>query len=230
MTSMRPARQALGVVAYVLLFAALLCIPAGTLHWARAWVLLGVLLVCRAVGSWRVYQVQPELLAERARLPIQRGQPTRDRVLLATFMASFAGLISFDAVDATRLHLLGSVPAPLAVCGLPLFAWGWWLAADALRANAFAALVVRHQDERGQRVVDSGPYAVIRHPIYAAMIPVMTGMGLWLQSAAGVLLGAVPMAILLLRIRAEEEFLRAALPEYASYTARVRWRLVPGIW
>jgi protein-S-isoprenylcysteine O-methyltransferase Ste14 len=224
------ARVVAGVVGYVGLFAVLLLVPAGTLRWWRAWVLLGVLLVMRVVVTVGMLRVHPGLLAERSLVPLRRGQPLADRVLLTSFMASFAALIAFCPLDVFRLHLLPRPPAVLSLLGIALFVAGWWIIAVVLRTNAFAATVVRHQPERSHALVDTGIYAVVRHPMYAGIIPVLVGMCLWLGSYAGALLVVVPVAILAVRIRLEERLLRSTLPGYHAYTGRVRWRLVPGVW
>ncbi|HEV7587644.1 MAG TPA: isoprenylcysteine carboxylmethyltransferase family protein [Longimicrobium sp.] len=227
---MSTARAIAGILVYVGLFAALLFVPAGTLDWRRAWVLLGVLLVMRAVGTVGAIRVNPELLAERSGLPLHRGQPVADRVLLLSFMASFAALIAFCAVDAFHLRLLPRAAAGVSFAGLVLFAGGWWIIAQVLRTNAFAVRVVRHQQERRHTLVDTGVYAVVRHPMYAGIIPVLIGMCLWLESYAGALLALVPIGILAGRIVLEERFLRRTLAGYEAYAGRVRWRLIPGVW
>jgi protein-S-isoprenylcysteine O-methyltransferase Ste14 len=224
------ARAVAGILGYVGLFAILLMVPAGTLDWPRAWVLLGVLLVMRAVGTAGAIRVNPELLAERSRLPLHRGQPMADRVLLLSFMASFAALIAFCALDRFHLRLLPRPAAAVSFAGLVLFAGGWWIIALVLRTNPFAVRVVRHQQERRHALVDTGVYGVVRHPMYAGIVPVLIGMGLWLQSYAGALLVAVPIGILAARIVLEERFLRATLDGYEAYTIRVKWRLIPGVW
>jgi protein-S-isoprenylcysteine O-methyltransferase Ste14 len=227
---MSVARAIVGILVYVGLFAVLLLVPAGTLDWWRAWVLLGVLLVMRAAGTAAAIRVNPEMLAERSRLPLHRGQPLADRVLLLSFMAAFAALIAFCPLDVFHLRLLPRPPAAVSVCGIVLFAAGWWIIAEVLRTNAFAVRVVRHQPERGHTLVDTGVYGVVRHPMYAGIIPVLIGMCLWLESYAGALLALVPIGILAARIVLEERFLRRTLPGYDAYTARVRWRLVPRLW
>jgi protein-S-isoprenylcysteine O-methyltransferase Ste14 len=223
-------RQVVGVLGYVALFAALLFGPAGTFRWRAAWVLLAMLLIARSSSTMLLYRDRRDLLAERAKLPLQRGQPLADRILLPAFMASFAALIAFASWDRWHLHLLPASPALLRAAGLVSFLAGWWIVHLALRANAFAVTVVRHQTDRGHDVVTTGPYAIVRHPMYAGIVPSLVGVGLWLGSTAAVLGAAVPILILMTRIIFEERVLRRTLPEYASYASRVRWRLVPGIW
>jgi protein-S-isoprenylcysteine O-methyltransferase Ste14 len=219
-----------GIVAYVGLFAMLLFVPAGTVDWWRAWVLLGVLLVVRAATTASVVRVNRGLLVERSRLPIHGGQPLADRVLLIAFMSAFAALVAFCSLDVFRLHLMPPPPSVVSFLGILLFVAGWWIVALVLRTNAFAATVVRYQEERNHALVDSGVYAVVRHPMYAGLIPVLAGMCLWLQSYASALLALVPIGILAARIVLEERFLRRTLAGYDAYTARVRRRLIPGIW
>lgn len=223
-------RQVFALLAYVMLFAVLLFVPAPTLHWRAAQVLLAVLLVTRVLGTFAAYRVNPALLAERTGVPIRRGQPMLDRVLVASYMASFAALVAFCSADVWHLRLLPPPPFAVRLAGLVLFVFGWWVAGLVLKHNAFAVTTVRHQAERGHHVVDTGVYRVVRHPLYASMIPVMVGMGLWLGSTAGALLAVVPMGILAARIVLEERFLRRTLSGYDDYAARVRWRLIPGVW
>lgn len=223
-------RQAAGSVGYVALFAVLLLLGAGTWRWPAAWVLLATLLVIRVTSDARLWRVQRPLMEEREGLPVRRGQATADRVLVPAFMATYAGLVALCAADAWRLHLLPQPAAWLRGIGLAAFVAGWWLVHRALATNAFAAFVVRHQADRGQVVVRDGPYARVRHPMYAGLVAVMLGLALWLGSSAGAIFTAVPGAILAARIGVEERLLRAVLPGYADYAARVRWRLVPGLW
>jgi protein-S-isoprenylcysteine O-methyltransferase Ste14 len=121
------------------------------------------------------------------------------------------------------------MPAAAAL-GLFLFVLGWSLKSLALRANAFAVSVVRLQTERAHVVVDSGPYAVVRHPFYAADPLILVGLGLWLQSWLAVLCAALPLALMVQRLQLEERFLRETLPGYVAYMERVRFRLIPRIW
>jgi len=114
--------------------------------------------------------------------------------------------------------------------GLVLFVAGWRIMTLALKENAFAAPMVKHQQERGQRVIESGVYGVVRHRMYAGAVPLLVGMPLWLESNATALLASVPIATLVLRILIEEQFLKLELAGYNAYTERVRYRLIPFLW
>jgi protein-S-isoprenylcysteine O-methyltransferase Ste14 len=193
-------------------------------------VLLGVLSILRVISLALLWPTRRELLAERAKGPVQAGQSLGDRILLAGFMATYAALIVFSAADIWRLHLLPPLPTLIRVLGLAAFVVGTGIVHNALRANAFAVTVVRLQDERGQVVAREGPYGIVRHPMYAGIVPVMVGIAAWLGSAAGMVAAVVPTAILCARIVLEERMLRARLPGYEDYAREVRWRLLPGVW
>jgi protein-S-isoprenylcysteine O-methyltransferase Ste14 len=107
---------------------------------------------------------------------------------------------------------------------------GWWIVTRALAANAFAVPVVKSQADRHQYVVERGPYARVRHPMYAGIALLLVGMPLWLGSMAGALVALAPIAVLMVRIGIEEAFLRRELDGYAAYAERVRSRLIPGVW
>ena len=224
-------RVAARLVMDAALVATVLFAAAGTIAWGRAWVLLAALLAIRGVGAYAVHRVHPALVKERAGLPVHADQPRADRLLLFAVLATgFLGLPAVAGLDAFRWHLLPPPPPRVAAAGLVLFALGWGLKSVALRANAFAAAVVRLQGERGHAVADAGVYAVVRHPFYAADPLIHVGLGLWLGSWAAALAAAVPVGLMVARLRLEERFLRRALPGYAEYAARVPHRLVPGVW
>jgi protein-S-isoprenylcysteine O-methyltransferase Ste14 len=204
---------------------------AGTLAWPRAWVLLGVLLVVRMLSAIVVYRVNPSLLRERATVLIHRQQPLADKVVLLAFIATaFIGVPAVAALDVFHWHLLPSPPFFLAIMGLVLFTIGWIIKALALRENAFAVTVVRLQADRRHALVDTGPYNVVRHPMYAGNPFVNLGLSLWLGSYTAALCASIPLGLLIVRIGLEERFLRRELPGYPEYMKRVSYRLLPGIW
>ena len=114
--------------------------------------------------------------------------------------------------------------------GLFLFVAGWWIISLSFRENAFAAPVVKHQEERRHTVIDTGVYSVVRHPMYMGATLLLVGMPLWLESYAAALLAIIPIGLLTVRILFEERFLRRELKGYEAYTDRVPWRLIPLLW
>jgi protein-S-isoprenylcysteine O-methyltransferase Ste14 len=99
-----------------------------------------------------------------------------------------------------------------------------------VRENSFAAPVVKVQAERGHRVIDTGPYAFVRHPMYSGAVLYFAGIALLLGSWWGLILSSVFFVLFSIRAAIEERALIDGLPGYADYLARVRYRLVPGLW
>jgi protein-S-isoprenylcysteine O-methyltransferase Ste14 len=218
------------VIGNVAIFALLLFVPAGTLAWWRAWVLLGVIFVACSLTMFLIFPANQALLDERFKPPIQKNQPLADRIVIILLIAAFFASMIFIPLDVFRFHLMRRPAVVVSTLGLALFVAGWTTMSLSLRENAFAAPVVKHQVERQQRVIDTGVYSVVRHPMYAGSIPLMVGAALWLESYAAALLTMVFVAVLAMRIVFEEQFLRRELAGYDRYTERVRYRLMPFIW
>jgi protein-S-isoprenylcysteine O-methyltransferase Ste14 len=171
-----------------------------------------------------------DLLRERLKSPIQKGQPLADKIVLMLLIISFYGLIMFIPMDVFRFHLMDKPGMFVSSLGLFLFLAGWGIVFLALRENIYAAPVVKLQEERKHTVVDTGVYGVVRHPMYAGGILFIEGIPLWLESYAGVLLALIPVGTLVLRILLEEQFLRKQLTGYEAYMKRVRYRIIPFLW
>ncbi len=231
----RIARPLLNTLLTTLGFAVAVIIPARGWNWhawgwGRGWVLIGVLLVVDVIGTLRIVRAHPDLLRERARVGRQPGRPFADTVLILAWTISYTAMLIVSSADAARWHLWPAPPAALAWVGLALAAFGSALVHKSLETNAFAVRVVRHQPERGHRVVDAGVYSIVRHPMYAGLCLAVIGIPLWLGSTLGVLCALVPILTLAIRISVEERVLCANVPGYPAYTDRVRHRLVPGVW
>ena len=219
-----------GVAFNVAFYALLLFVPAGTLHWWRAWVFLAVTVAVMAVAISSILPDDGGLFSERARGVIQKGQPLWDRVFVILLLVSYVGQIIFIPLDVFRFHLVPKPGALVSFLGLALYVAGWWIMTLAMKANPFAVPVVRLQEERHQRVIDTGVYAVVRHPMYSGFAPMVVGPALWLGSYTAALLAIVPIAVLAVRSVFEERFLKRELEGYDAYTKKVRYRLIPFVW
>jgi protein-S-isoprenylcysteine O-methyltransferase Ste14 len=200
--------------------------PAGTFAYPGGWLLLIAMLVG---GTWItlwLYKRDPELLRKRLAAPLQKHQQPWDRVFLTIFLICYLGWMAFMAFDARQHDFVFPIWAQ--ALGLIGFASGLAGGYFTFRENTFAAPVVAMQS--GHRVIDTGAYAHVRHPLYAGAVLYLIGLPLLLQSWNGLWLS--PLMILAFAWRAvnEEKMLRAELPGYADYMARVRYRFVPGIW
>ena len=214
----------------LLFFGGMLFLPAGTFDWPRAWAFLGVLFVATIATMVIVFPGREDLLNERFKPPVQKGQPLADKIIVLLLIASFIGLIVFIPLDVFRFHLTGKPDLLASTLGLILFIAGWSLISLTFKENAYAAPVVRHQEERHQTVIDTGVYAIVRHPMYAGAILLIVGLPLWLESYAAAMLGSAVIATIVARILIEERFLKRELKGYEAYTKRVRYRLIPFFW
>jgi protein-S-isoprenylcysteine O-methyltransferase Ste14 len=216
-------------VLWLAVTAALLFIPASTVHWPSAWIMLGETgAVVLAVGYWLLTHDTP-LLKERLSSVIQSEQKAWDKLLMSTILILWSGWFVLMGLDVGRhglsqipiwLQILGAVGIPLcaAVCHLTF------------KENSYAAPVVKIQEARGQTTITTGPYALVRHPMYAGAIPYFIGTALLLGSPWGLVLA--PLIIVLLGLRAvlEERALHTALADYEDYARQVRYRLIPFVW
>lgn len=208
---------------------AILFVAAGRLDWPGGWTFLALFIgLSLAVSVW-LLRIDPALLEQRLKPPVQRGQRGWDRVFMGLAGLSFLGWLALIGLDAGRFGW-SQAPAWAQALGALMLIASYVGIAWVFRTNSFAAPVVRIQAEREQTVVDTGPYALVRHPMYAFALPIFVGAPLAAGSLWGLLV--VPLAAIGIGWRAvhEERMLRTELPGYADYARRVRWRFAPGVW
>lgn len=213
----------------LILSGALLFLPAGTLAWPQGWAFLLLFAGCSLLTDIWLWRNDPALLRARMTSPLAAGQTPRDRRVMKVILVAFVGWIVLMALDARRFGW-SHTPLWAQIAGAGLIVatfWGWF---RVLRANRFAATTIQLQRDRGQKVVDTGPYAVVRHPMYAYDILLMLGAPLLLGSLWGLVALVVFIPLLAVRALGEEAMLLAGLPGYADYARKVRFRLAPGIW
>jgi len=196
---------------------------AGTWRDPWLWTYVGVWSVS---GAYGLLSLDEELARERFRPPTAGA----DRVAVRILRAAALSHIIVGALDAGRWHLTTSVPAGVRAFAMIGMAAGVCMFYRAMHENRFFSAVVRIQADRGHRVVDSGPYSIVRHPGYAGLILVPPFSGLALGSWLAVGAGLVMSAMVVRRVFFEDSFLRRNLDGYAAYTQRVPHRLIPGIW
>lgn len=222
------ARLLLQNTIFVVGMGALLFASAGTLHWPSAWVLLITSALLGPLCGWWLYRIDPALLAERLRPVLQRDQPAADKMFMTVFVVAMLAWLVAMGID--RRLQSSDMPAALQALGLVLFLLCTLFTMWVFRENSFAAPVVKLQAERAQHVISTGPYAHVRHPMYSGMILFFTGLPLLLGSWWGLAMVPLLLALIAVRIAIEERTLREGLPGYAEYAARVRYRLLPGVW
>jgi protein-S-isoprenylcysteine O-methyltransferase Ste14 len=210
-------------------FAALLFGSAGTWRWPSGWAFLALFsLISLAVTLW-LARADPGLLEERMKSPVQRDQKPWDRVFLSVLMVVYVSWLVLMGVDARRMGW-SHISLSLQVIGALLIVASYVGIAWVFRANSFAAPVIKIQADRKQTVISTGPYAFVRHPMYAFAIWQFVGMPLMLGSWWGLAVLPAIIAALAIRTLGEERMLKAELEGYEDYARRVRWRYAPGVW
>jgi protein-S-isoprenylcysteine O-methyltransferase Ste14 len=208
---------------------ALMFIPAGTLAWPAGWIFLAEFGLASFVMTRWMLRHNPDLLAERMSPLIQRAQKAWDKALMSIFIVLWCAWFVVMGLDAVRLGW-SHVPVALQALGALAIVVAMYIIFLTVRVNTFAAPVVKIQKERGHKVVSDGPYAVVRHPMYAGALLLIVATPLLLGSWWG--LALAPLIVVLLGTRAvlEERTLARELDGYAEYAARVRYRLIPMVW
>ncbi|MBX4867004.1 isoprenylcysteine carboxylmethyltransferase family protein [Rhizobium bangladeshense] len=201
--------------------------PAGTLAWPRGWIFLGLFLALTAIAIVWIWRTNPELFAARSRY--QKGTKRWDAVVATLTIILFAAILPVGAFDDGRFHW---APQPdwVVLLGYLLTSVGYLGLTWAQSVNRHFEPTVRIQTDRDHQVIDSGPYAVIRHPGYAFAIVLASGMALSLGSLYALIPVGLLIAVLFGRTLGEEAELRKGLTGYEEYVARVRWRWIPRIW
>ena len=211
----------------VALMVAIFFLPAGRLDWYPAWALIAVYLAFLGVyGVW-VLRRDPGQLAERRR----PGANVKkwDRALMRAYTVLLVAMLVLAGLDAGRFGWT-STPAALRAAGWAVMAaagaWILWVS----RSNTFLSSYVRIQEDRGQQVVSRGPYRWVRHPMYAGIIALVVCIPVVLGSWWGLVPAGLIAALFVARTELEDRTLQAELPGYREYAARVRYRLVPGVY
>jgi protein-S-isoprenylcysteine O-methyltransferase Ste14 len=215
-----------GLVLLFLAMTALVFIPAGTLDYWQAWLFLAVYFASSVALSLDLMKRDPALLARR-----MSGGPTAEKepvqkIIMWFTSAGFIGLLVVPALD----HRFGwsQMPPYLAVVGNALMVLGWFAIFLVFKENTFTSATIELAP--GQTVISSGPYALVRHPMYVGALVMLLGIPIALGSWWGVLVLVVILPALVWRLLDEEKFLARNLPGYVAYQKRVQYRLIPLIW
>jgi len=215
-------RASVQSLVFVVMQAATLFGSAGRTDIVEFWVYVAIL---AAVSALSLTLLDPDLMQERMRPGGRRVGLRFLPVIIVMFVHwTVAGL------DRGRLHLSDTVPPGLEAVALALFALAWIVFVWAMYVNRFFSSIPRIQSERGHAVITTGPYRFVRHPGYTAALLAAVTSGLALGSWISTFIAPIALVGLVWRTMVEDRMLQSDLPGYADYAARVRYRLVPGIW
>jgi len=207
----------------LLLVGLLLFLPAGTLRYPNGWLFVGVLFVPMFCAGIFMLWKAPELLEKRLRMREQEGE---QRQVVAWSGLMFVGGFVLAGLD-FRFGW-SCLPRWLPVAAAAVLLASYVLYAEVLRENAYLSRSVEVQE--GQKVVDTGLYGIVRHPMYAVTVVLFLSMPLVLGSIWAFLVFLAYPALMVKRIRNEEQVLLEGLPGYGAYLKKVRWRMIPFIW
>jgi protein-S-isoprenylcysteine O-methyltransferase Ste14 len=213
---------------WIAVLGVLLFVPAGSLHWPAAWLFLATLGGLGLLGGLWFAKINPELLAERMRPAIQKEQPAADKLFIIVFGS--VAMIWLIMMGLDERNQWSDMSVGFQAVGFALLMLSLALSFWVMRENTFAAPVVKIQAERGHQVVRTGPYALVRHPMYSGAIFFFLGVALLLGSWWGAAIIPIFIGLFAMRAVIEERTLVAGLPDYRNYAAEVRYRLLPGIW
>jgi protein-S-isoprenylcysteine O-methyltransferase Ste14 len=219
-------RAFIGLAILVLVMVALLFGAAGTLHYWQGWAFLACYFLASIAITLYLARRDPALLARRMRGGPWAEKERTQKVIMSIASAGFIALLVLPGLD----HRFGwsRVPAAAAIVGDLLMLLGWLGIFRVFRENSFTSSTIELAAD--QRVISTGPYAIVRHPMYAAALLMLLGIPISLGSWWGVLVVLALLPALIWRLLDEERFLSRNLPGYIAYQGRVRYRLLPRVW
>ena len=221
----------LSFVVRMTLFAVALMWPAGTWRWWEAWVLVGLWTVYGLVMMIYLLRNDPALLAERLKLvPLHKDQKVWDKVLMLLFFIAGIGLYLLPGFDVMRYEWSDPLPLWVRVIAMlvhvPCFVLLGWI----MRENTYLSRVVKIDKDRGHKVITTGPYALVRHPMYTVVIILLFAVPVALGSRFALIISLFLMVLLIVRTYLEDRTLHAELVGYPEYAKQTIYRLIPGLW
>jgi protein-S-isoprenylcysteine O-methyltransferase Ste14 len=219
--------QAIGGLLFLLVvLAAALFLSAGTLAYGQAWVFLAVFGVSVLVVTLYLMKHDTGLLERRVKAGPGAEQQASQKVIQTFAQLAFIAMFILPGLD----YRFGwsTVPLFLVVVGDVLVVLGLYIVFLVFKENSYTSAIIEVKDE--QKLISTGPYAVVRHPMYTGALVMLLGVPLALSSWWG-LLSVIPMVVVIVtRLLDEEKFLTSNLPGYAEYSRKVRYHLAPYIW
>lgn len=206
------------LLCFLLLFA-----PAGTWNYPGGWLFCGLLFLPMVLLGLVLYRKAPDLLKKR----LNMKEPEKDQQAVVAFCAILFA-VSFLAAGLDFRFAWTRVPDWLVLTAALTLLAAYGLYAEVLRENAYLSRTVEIQEN--QKLIDTGLYGIVRHPMYTATILLSLAIPLVLGSWISFGLMLCYPAIIVHRIHGEEAVLKVGLPGYAEYMSRVRWRLIPHLW
>ncbi len=210
-------------LAGIIFVSLLLFIPAGTIRYWNAWLFIGLLFIPMLILGAILYVKKPELL--RKRLETKERQSEQKTVIAISALMFVTGFI---VAGLDYRYGWSKLPPGLVLASGIVLILAYLLYMEVLRENQYLSRVVEVQEN--QKVISSGLYGIVRHPMYTAVILLFLSMPLVLGSLYSFLIFSVLPFLIAVRIRGEERLLEQGLPGYSEYKQRVKYKLIPFIW
>ena len=220
-------RRLIQVFAQLAVMGAILFAASGRLGWTWAWVYLGTSLAVVVIFGIFFLPGHTDMVAERAE--VKQGTKGWDRVVSMALLVVYLAMYVLAGLD-VRFGWSGDWPAAVRIGGAVVMVLGYVILYWAMLTNRFFATSVRIQTERGHVVVDGGPYRFVRHPGYVGILVDTLASLIMLGSWPALAIGALDVALYVVRTELEDRTLQAELPGYKAYAERTRYRLIPGIY
>ena len=192
------------------------------------------------VGIWAIFGIimtgylirhDPELLAERLKLvPLHKEQKDWDKVIMLLFFIAGIGLYLIPGFDVIRYQWSEPLPLWLKLVAMFIHLPCLVILAWVMRENTYLSQVVKIDEQRGHQVITTGPYAIVRHPMYTIIIILLFAVPVALGSRYALILAVFLTLLLIVRTYLEDQTLHAELEGYPEYAKQTRYRLVPGLW
>ncbi|MBQ3326156.1 MAG: isoprenylcysteine carboxylmethyltransferase family protein [Clostridia bacterium] len=205
------------------LLALLLFLPAWTLYYPQAWLFLGILFIPMILVGIVLFVKSPELLEKRLDA---KEEESEQRSVVALSGLMFLAAFIFAGLSFRFGWLM--LPFPVSIAAAVVFLAGYVMYAEVLRENTYLSRTIEVQED--QKVIDTGLYGVVRHPMYLATVILFLSMPLILGSVISFLIMLFYIPIIAKRIRNEEQVLEEGLPGYPEYKEKVKYRLIPFLW
>ena len=169
----------------------------------------------------------PALLQERWTVRFQKEQAAWDKIIVTLILSIFIVWFAIMPLDAVRYKWSPEFPLPVKIISMPVLIFSLFLFYDALRQNTFAAPIVKLMEERNQKVISTGTYGIIRHPMYCGGILLFFSTSVLFGSVYGIIISFLFAIIIVIRTFGEENLLKKNLKGYNEYISKVKWRLIP---
>jgi protein-S-isoprenylcysteine O-methyltransferase Ste14 len=219
-------RTILGFTQLIVLMGAALFVPAWTLNFWQGWVYLSIFAVASALITAYLWKYDRKLLESRVKAGPRAEMEKSQKLIQLLASLAFIGTLVLPSLD--RRYLWSHVPLVFVIVGGALVTFGFLAVFIVYKENTFTSATI--EVAPNQRVISTGPYGVVRHPMYAGALVMLFATPLALGSWWGLVMFIPMTLVVVLRLLDEERFLQKSLPGYTEYCERIRFRLVPHIW